>query len=104
MKEINTAYNMAYRGELEDVDLNTMIHTYDNGYYEVINPEYVKIENHYPELEFTLEDLQLQVPVDNNLWLQARFSPKNYHFVRNPYIETMNAQVETYSFLRARYL
>lgn len=94
MKEINTAYNMAYRGELEDVDLNTMIHTYDNGYYEVINPEYVKIENHYPELEFTLEDLQLQVPVDNNTWLQARFSPKNYHFVRNPYIETMSAQVE----------
>ena len=94
MKEINTAYNMAYRGELGNVDLNTMIHTYDNGYYEVINPEYVTTSNHYPELEFTLEDLQLQVPVDNNLWLRARFTPKNYHFVRSPYIEVMNAQVE----------
>lgn len=94
MKEINTAYNMAYRGELGNVDLNTMIHTYDNGYYEVINPEYVTTNNHYPELEFTLEDLQLQVPVDTNLWLQARFSPKNYHFVRSPYIEVMNSQVE----------
>ena len=94
MKEINTAYNMAYRGELGDVDLNTMIHAYDNGYYEINNPDCVKISNHYPELEFGLEDLQLQVPVSNTTWLQARYTPKNYHFIRSPYLSYINQETK----------
>ena len=87
MKEINTSYNMAYRGQLGDVDLNTLIHDYDNGYYEVSNPTYVKLENNYPPLEFTFEDLQNQVPVSNNMWLRTPVSTKSYHVIRGQYTD-----------------
>lgn len=68
MKDMTSTFNLSYRGELGNIDLNTMIHSFQNGYYEVNNSDYVISSNHYPLPNYVLYDLENQFLISNQLF------------------------------------
>ena len=80
----NGEYNISYRGKLGNINLNTLIKSIDNGYYEVSDPMVVSDANNYPPLNFSADDLQMQ------------------EYYRNP-LELVSADKEQYRFSYPRY-